>query len=228
MSNIPCVLVNRDRLSTTRKLCEDLHVLGYTNIHIVDMNSSYYPLLEWYKSQTLANVIYIQENAGQQVLWKTGLMKKFSDHPFIAYSDSDVELNPNTPKGFIEQLIVIAKDFRINKVGLAIQIDDLPANPLCDLIRSIETNYWKHRIEYGKLELYDSPLDTTFSVVRTNLPFTYKAVRVGGDYTCKHIPWYTDFDNLSAEEEYFITHADPQVSTYAAHYHKLKAGQSLL
>ena len=230
MNNIPCIIVNRDRLTSTRKLCSDLIALGYTNIHILDMESTYQPLMDWYQSMGNTIKVHYLSNIGQQALWKGTIMKQFSDYPFVVYSDSDVELNPNTPKSFIEQMILIAQDFRINKVGLGIEISDLPNNELCNFIRGIESNYWNpnRRLQYGDLELYDSPIDTTFCVVRTNMNFTYQAVRIGGDYKCRHIPWYTDFDNLSEEEEYYLSHADPTYSTYVGHYHKIKSGQKLV
>jgi len=229
MNNIPCIIVNRDRLTSTQKLCYDLIALGYTNIHILDMESTYQPLIDWYKCIGTAIKVHYLSNVGQQALWKGTIMKQFSDYPFVVYSDSDVELNPNTPKGFIEQMILIAQDFRINKVGLGIEINDLPDNELCNFIKGIESNYWNpnRRLQYGDLELYDSPIDTTFCVVRTNLPFSYQAVRIGGAYTCRHVPWYEQWDNLTEEQQYFMDHADPQFSTLKQHYLKWKAGRAI-
>lgn len=212
--NIPIIINNRNRLTTTKRLVEQLHSKGYTNIHIMDMVSTYPELLEWYKEQTLAEVIYIKENVGHKALWNSDVMTRFKEYPFIVYSDSDIELGPKTPDGFVESMIVVAKDYRMDKVGLAIRIDDLPDTKLTAHIKRIEAGYWATKIPHKELDIYRSMVDTTFCVVRTGKPYTLTALRVGGDYTCVHTPWYLDYSNLSEEEQYILDHADPKYSSY--------------
>jgi hypothetical protein len=36
----------------------------------------------------------------------------------------------------------------------------------------------------------------------------YESVRIGGDFACRHIPWYLDFTNLSEEEQYYLNNLD--------------------
>lgn len=216
MYNTPIFITNFNRLSTTERLVDQLLVLGYDIIFVLDMGSTYKPLLEYYNTNHHIRTVYL-ENAGQQALWKTGLISHYIHHPWIAITDSDIELNENTPKNFVEELINVAKDFRVDKAGLALKIDDLPNNFLTSIIKPIEQQYWEKRLHHEK-EIYDAALDTTFSVIRPNRQFQYNAVRVAGDFTCKHIPWYTDFNNLSEEEQFFIDKADTRYSTYKQHY----------
>lgn len=222
MSNIPCIIVNRDRLSIPRRLVIDLLNLGYTNIHILDMASTYQPLLSWYHAQDNITVHYLRDNIGHKALWNSPIMKLFSDHEWLFYTDGDIQLNENTPVGFIEELIDIAKEFNEQKVGLAIEYIDIPSGPIADIITPIENRYWLNRKVHSKYPCYNAPIDTTGAIIKTSQPFQYQAIRVAGRFTCKHIPWYTTFDNLIEEERYYLEHSDPAISTYTAHYNNWK------
>lgn len=218
MSNIPIIICNKERLSTTRRLVIDLLNLGYTNIHILDMVSTYEPLLSWYKSQEHITVHYVEENIGHKALYNTRIIEMFKNYPFVVYTDSDIQLNEHTPAGFIGQMICIAKDYRLDKVGLAIEYKSITNPVYKEIITPIESRYWQNRIPHKSLELYMAPVDTTFAVVRTDRPFTYNAIRIAGDYTCIHVPWNSNWNMIDEEERYYMTHADPDISTQVQHY----------
>lgn len=207
MSDIPIVINNFNRLSTTKKLADDISKLGYTNIHILDNNSTYPPLLEWYGgcSYTVERCSY---NYGQLAVYNSDYINKFSD--WIAYSDSDIELNQSTPRDFIERLIATAEKYNRLKAGLALRIDDLPDTQYANYAKWVEEKFWKKELEK---DVYDADIDTTFSVIKVGQPFQYQALRLAGDFTAKHIPWYIDYDNLSEEEKYYIEHSSSEFST---------------
>ena len=221
MFKTPIVINNFNRLSTTRKLYKDLVKMGYENIIILDNLSTYPPLLDWYRSlvgREHVKVIYLKQNYGHKALWNSTFIDNLKIYPHIVYTDSDIELNPNTPKNFIGSLIEVAKEYKFDKVGLAIKIDDLPNNFMGNIIKKTESIYWVRRVPHRKFEIYQGMIDTTFSVINPVLPFNYSALRIAGDFTCRHVPWYTNFDNLDREEKYFIESCDPNISTYAQHY----------
>lgn len=218
MKEIPIIINNFNRLSTTEKLVDSLNLLGYYNIFILDMSSTYKPLLEWYSNKKNIQVIYL-ENKGHKVLWETHLLKMFSSFSWIVYTDSDIELNIDTPTDFIETLIDIAEEFKVNKVGLALEYKNISLD-YRDIIYPIESSYWLNKLVYKDLELYNAPIDTTFSIVKPKENFTYNAIRVAGNFTSKHIPWYEDFNNLSIEEKYYMDNANEKVSTSKQHYLK--------
>jgi len=210
---IPVIINNRDRLTTLRKLIDDLILLGYSNIFVLDNQSTYKALLEYYQDCP-AEVIYLNKNIGHTALWGSGVLKRFPNSEWIVYTDSDIELNKNTQRGFIEKMITIAQDFRVNKVGLAIQIHDLPDNKLCNQIRQIEGQYWTNRLQHTRHQVYNAKVDTTFHVLRNGTPYSYDAIRVGGEgFTIKHCPWYLDWNNLSEEEQYYFNYADSRIAT---------------
>lgn len=216
MSSIPIIINNRNRLTTTRKLANDLWGLGYNNIHILDNESTYPPLLSWYKTCEF-KVYSAGGNKGHNSIWNSGYIKEFKDHPWIAYTDSDIELGADTPVGFIERMIAISDKYRAKKVGLALKIDDLPDNKYTVHYKSWEKNHWIKELEK---DIYEAPVDSSFCIINPLLPYDYVALRVGGDLTAIHTPWYLDLENLNEEEQYYIDHSE-EVSTYKRFYHTM-------
>ena len=181
------------------------------------MESTYQPLLDWYTSKPELQVIY-HRNTGHKALWNDGLLKHyFSQYEWVAISDSDIALSPDTPTDFIEQMIVVAKDFRIDKVGLAIEYKDITNLYLKRIIEPIENQYWNRKLLHVDHQVYTANVDTTFCIVRPNKPFQYSAVRIA-DWPIKHLDWYSDWSNLTEEELYYFQHADPFIATTLQHY----------
>lgn len=207
MFDIPIILNNFNRLSTTKKLADDLYKLGYTNIHILDNNSTYPPLLDWYKNCPY-KVELLGKNHGQLAIYNSDYINNFNG--WVAYSDSDIELNVDCPKGFIETMIQGADKYKRLKAGLALRIDDLPTTRYGIYVKREEQKFWTKELEPG---LYDADVDTTFSVIKVGQPFMYQALRLAGNLTARHIPWYLDYENLTPEELYIIEHSDSQFST---------------
>jgi hypothetical protein len=207
VTNIPIILNNFNRLTTTKKLADDLSKLGYTNIHILDNNSTYPPLLEWYNDCPYT-VGRLNSNLGQLSIYNSGYINKFSG--WVAYSDSDIELNPNSPRGLIDRLIEVADKYNAPKVGLALRIDDIPTTRYGLYVKREEQKFWTQEVEN---QVYKAHVDTTFSIIKVGQPFSYEAYRVAGDLTARHTPWYLDYENLSLEEQYIIEHSDSQFST---------------
>lgn len=207
MTDIPIILNNFNRLSTTKRLADDLYNLGYTNIHILDNNSTYPPLLEWYK-ECPYKVELLGRNLGQLAIYNSDYINKFKE--WVVYSDSDIELNQLTPRDFIAQMMRIAEKYGKLKVGLALKIDDLPETKYGIYIKGQEAKYWYKELACG---IYDAHVDTTFSIIKVGQPFTYEAIRLGENYTARHTPWYLDYGHLSPEELYIIEHSNSEYST---------------
>lgn len=215
---IPIVINNRNRLTTTKKLVEDLQKLGYTQIIILDNLSSYPPLLEWYDNCPI-EVVRLQENMGQLAIYNSDLINRWPVGSWVAYTDSDLELNPETPSLFIGILSQTAEKYGINKAGLALRIDNLPKYSDYALRAiDVELKYWNEEFEK---DVYKAQLDTTFGVIKVGQPFQYEAIRIAGCFIAKHVPWYTDWNNMSEEDQYYLDHASP-VSTEKRIYDQWK------
>lgn len=221
---IPIIINNFNWYSTTKKLVEDLIRLGYTNIHILDNGSTYPPLLEWYNSLDTVHVEYLNRNVGPRALWDSGYIKNFQHLDWIAYTDSDIELHKHCPEDFIEILTKVAEGRQFNKVGLALDIYSLDPVAWNDVIYW-EEKYWNKCIDVldednkgYEAGVFEADIDTTFAVIKPQLPFDYKALRVTGNFTAKHKPWYVNFDNMTEEESYIMERLDPAHSTLRRYY----------
>ena|ERR1044072_3227377 len=207
MLDIPIILNNFNRLTTTKKLADDLTKLGYTNIHILDNDSTYPPLLEWYNNCPY-QVTLLGKNYGQLAVYNSDYINKFEG--WVVYSDSDIELNENCPQGFIETMIQGAEKYNRIKAGLALRLDDLPRTRYGIWVKQHEQRFWSKEIEPN---IYDAEVDTTFSIIKVGQCFTYQALRFAGDLTARHIPWYLDYENLSPEELHIIEKANTEYSS---------------
>ena len=210
--SVPVIINNRDRVSSTRKLVEDLQRLNYEQIYILDNGSSNPDLLQLY--DTLPSVsVQRFSNVGPRALWDSGFISKFKG--WIVYTDSDIELHPNTPPGFIEDMIRWTEHLNYNKGGLALSIEGIEEHHAGYQYIDWEKRYWNKQIYPG---IYEAEIDTTFSVFKANQPFQYKALRFA-EYPALHLPWFTEFSTLSPEEKYYLDHASDE-STYKRLYKK--------
>ena len=212
---IPIIINNFNRLTTTKNMVENLLNMGYDNIYILDMNSTYNPLLRWYNEiHDKINIIRFYENHGHMALWSTGYVKNFND--WIIYTDSDIELNPSLNINFVQKMKTIAENYDVRKVGFALRIDDFQPNQY-----GYEFNYKNHEHRHWQDSpesfLYRAHTDTTFAMIKAEDGHMYESIRVASDMIARHVPWYVDFDDLNEEEKYFLEHSR-EVSTYKKHY----------
>lgn len=223
MKNIPIVILNRDRL---HPLVEQVNVLkskGYNNITIIDNQSTYPPLLEWY-AQSGVDVFHntLTENSCHAFRdLVLGGHPKFLEivSNWYVFNDSDIIPLENVPDNFIEDLINYAKKYNKSKVGMSIKIDDIDLNyPLNAWVHSYESTYWTNGIKDGDVELYPHPIDTTFSVHAPNTIPTWSndTLRVGVPYIVKHAPFYYNPEELPEDEKYYLSHMNKQSSNWSS------------
>ena len=203
--DIPIVINNYNRLEYLEKLINSLKSRGYNNIHILDNDSTYPPLLDFYKN-TDVNVIYLVKNWGFRAIWDSGIVKEFWDSYYV-YTDSDMELTQDCPDDFMEFFLRVLKKYsNCFKVGFGLKIDDLPD---CfrnkKLVVEHESQFWESKLEQG---LYKAPIDTTFALYRpytgTSANANKMNIRTADPYIIRHLPWYINSDRLSEEEIYYV------------------------
>ncbi len=215
MNNLKVVINNRDRLSTTKKLVEDLLNRNTNSIWIIDNASTYTPLLEWYEQVPSEVKIFKYHNIGHWALWSSGLVKQIEED-WCFYTDSDIELNTHMPIDYQQQMLDLALKYSINKIGAALSIQDIPDHyALKAQVLRNEDRWWHEQVEPN---VYKADTDTTFCLIKKVDQF--KSLRVAGDFTCKHIPWYVDLNNLDEEEKYYIDHIDTSRITQYTKQHK--------
>jgi len=215
--NLTVVINNRNRLTTTKKLVEDLLQRSTTNIIIIDNESTYPPLLEWYK--TLPNNIRVSygPNYGHHAIFQSGVINDIVED-WCFYTDSDIQLNPNMPNDYQKVMFDLAIGYNYNKIGLALSINDLPDHYMLkeQVIRN-ESWWWQQKILDN---VYRADTDTTFCLIKKCDQFD--SLRIAGDFTAKHMPWYLDLDNLSYEEQYYNDNLGERALTQYSKQHKIK------
>jgi hypothetical protein len=135
-------------------------------------------------------------------------------------TDPDLKLNENIPSNFIDILATLSDKYKTTKIGLALDITDHDKfYPTTEYMANLsiydwEKRFWKNKIDDPDYELYEADIDTTFCLInKRNLYASGSAsasstagiqIRVAGDFTAKHIPWYIDneiynmYDNYAA------------------------------
>ena len=100
------------------------------SLYILDNNSTYEPLLKWYHSldNTQIQVIKLGRNSGHMTPWSTHLIHRLAREyrsPYYIVSDPDLDITL-IPEDTIDLMIDVLTHREIFKVGLSIEIEDLP------------------------------------------------------------------------------------------------------
>lgn len=208
---IPVIINNFNRLNYLLRLIGFLEKNGFTNIIILDNNSSYPPLLKFYEN-CKHRIVRENSNYGHLAFWKSGLYNKYKWNYFV-YTDPDVLPLDECPGDFMQHFkLILDGNYRLDKVGFGIKIDDLPDSfSLRDKVRAYEKRYWEKEVGPS---IFDAPIDTTFALYKplSNLKrgeiYTLSAFRLGFPYLIRHLPWYVDSHHISEEERYYLESAN--------------------
>lgn len=210
-AQVPVFISNRNRLTSTRSLIEWLFRAGTQRIVILDNDSTYPPLLEYYDRISHAVSVKRQENLGPWAFWEQGMHLE-QRTPYVV-TDSDLVPADCCPMDLIEKILSILSAYpECGKVGPGLRLDNLP-----DLSRDFITHgdgkewkgeeiYWKDRHPSGA---FKAPIDTTFAMYAKGSPWVpagWYNLRIDTPYVVEHTPWYVD--KLTDEEKYYREHAD--------------------
>ena len=215
---IPIFINNFNRLGSLKRLVEWLMSAGYRNIYILDNNSSYPPLLEYYTQLERKNsdvqVLRLEKNIGHTAIWDSGILEQLGVEDPYVYTDSDVVPIDECPKDFLQHFIDILRRYPLlKKVGLGLRTDGITCRNAEELIAQ-EQRYYMHEIEP---ELYFGAVDTTFALYRNYRHYHWGvAARTTGIWMAWHLPWHYDYSNLPPDELYYAQHANASASLLAA------------
>lgn len=208
LEKVKAFIVNRNLLTTLVNTIEFLQKEPRVEVVVFDQESTYPPLLDYYKSNGLT-VVYSDENIGPSSVWGEQLRPYFNNEHFIV-ADSDC-LYDEVPSDWLDRMLEALEKTSAFKVGFSLEINDLPNTDIANGARVWESKYWTDRIEYG----WNAYVDTTFALYRPNSGFSYNAIRLDRPYCIKHAPWYLTADNLSEEWLYYINNVTG-VSTWGS------------
>lgn len=181
------------------------------NIIVIDNLSTYPPMVEYLDQiDRTVSVVRLPENIGPHYVFRNQVLFPALP-PHFCVTDPDLEFNKNLPSDFMEQLLDLTEEFKVGKAGFAIDISDKESMIETEFIihgkrRKVwewEFHNWSHRL---RDQIYKAGIDTTFAVYNKKY-FTkekfYDAVRVAGDFTCRHLPWYKENRLPKDEEEFY-------------------------
>jgi hypothetical protein len=178
------------------------------NIIILDNKSSDINTIKYLKSVE-NKVIYNKENKGPWITpdINNDIYNLLPDK-FIV-TDPDLEFNSNLPSNYIDILSNLSDKYNCNKIGFALDISDYDKmyNSICDRVKQTqfewERQFWKNRINDNTYELYLAQIDTTFALINKmgNLNIN---IRIAGNFTAKHLPWYIDNKLLNIYDNYIL------------------------
>jgi hypothetical protein len=209
----PVVINCRDRLQPLTELVAWLERADQGPILLVDNDSTYPPLLDYYQ-RTPHEVIRLGHNAGPYAPWTSGVVAERLAGRWYAATDPDIVPDEGCPLdalGFFYEALQRYPAYP--KAGFGLRVDDLPGHyRFAAEVRDWERRFWADALEPG---LYAAPIDTTFALYRPGVGFQIDAaIRTGTPYTARHTAWYADSDDPSEEERWYRARARPEVNNW--------------
>ena len=211
INKINAFIVNRNLISTLKNTIDFLKKEDRINIWILDQNSDYIPLLEYYNTNP-TNIHYFRTNEGPYSVWNTEL-NYIKNNQYYILADSDC-LYDDVPNDWLDKMIEVLEKTNHVKVGFSLDISDTPNTHIGIQAKEFENKYWINKDKYGWI----APIDTTFALYRPNSGFSYDALRLDKPYCIKHQPWYITKENITEEWTYYLNNIN-HMSTWG---HKIK------
>lgn len=208
---IPIIIINFNQLLYLSQLINFLQQRKFENIIIIDNNSTYPKLLEYYKSLKNIKIEIMDKNYGHMVFFKNKKLQEKYGKGFYVLTDADIVPNENLPENFLKIMLkILIKEFNnINKVGFSLDIENIPDYYILkDNVIRWEKKFWEKKYKEKPLS-YRAYIDTTFAIYKPNYPAEFnnqeflKGIRIAGDFTALHGGWYVDMNNLTEEQKYY-------------------------
>lgn len=201
-ASIPIYIIAYNNLTFVQSFVQQC--IKLTQLIVIVDNCSTYPALHAYydflESVLKEKVLIhrLQQNYGHTVY----LVRPDLFPDVYVLSDPDLLLNKDMPLDCCERLHALSNEHQAYKVGLALDITERQKFIKdSDGIYNMELRYWQRKIPSREYELYNAPIDTTFTLVNRNMK-NMQCIRVAGCFTCKHLPWYEGYlqNNVSPVE----------------------------
>jgi len=230
--SIPIFICNRNLLTWPKNAVEWFNKIPDLRPIIIDNDSTYQPLLEWYKNCP-CEVKYHKTNGGPFVAW-TGYVDetvKGNKQPLYAVTDPDLDFS-NIPLDMFDKIKELYEsfEFTVNKIGVSLEIEGLPENPYAQNAKQWEMQFWPKPITTRKdkdlcVPVRFAAIDTTFAVYCYGLGgkrSTNSNLRMDRPYTAKHLPWYEDLNGNNEEYNYYLSHVQGSWSCWGNKFKKYR------
>lgn len=208
---IPIIIVNYNQLQYLKELLQFLLKRNFKNIIVLDNQSDYQPLLDYYKEiNDKITVELLDKNNGHMVFFESESLRKKYGKGFFVLTDADVIPNENLPQDFMNTLLDLLHAYfkNVTKVGFALNLETIPDHyPMKEKVISWEKQFWEIEVEK---DLYKANVDTTFALYKPNYPGFFndlnflKGLRLGGNFTAVHGGWYINPTEFTEENLHYI------------------------
>ena len=228
IAEIPILIPAFNNPSYCRMMVDQLWALGHRRIMLIDNASTSADMQRLLTAlETEIQVIRLSRNRGPKYFAQNWFFY-LRLPPVFCVTDPDIRFNPRLPQNFLATLLNLTRQYRIGKAGFALNIQD--HDEFRDItiqfkgksydIFSWESQFWQEKLgaTKGGDPIFRADIDTTFALYnkqffkRKKAGF-YQALRVGGDFTARHLPWYREAAIDAAEERAYA--ASQKFSWYA-------------
>lgn len=213
----PIIIISFNQLFYLKKLINKLLDWDYRNIIIIDNNSTYQPLIQYFNEiKEDVTIFRLKKNYGHGVFWKKKEFMHLYGQTYYAITDPDVVPDDSCPEDFMEYFrTTLEKNPDVTKVGFSLKLDDIPhSNPHRSKILNWENKFWQNMDENAN---YKADIDTTFALYRPKSSFGnknefLKAIRTKPPYRASHGGWYIDVNSLTEEQKNYMETANDSSS----------------
>ena len=213
---VPIYIPTFNNPTYTRNFLNQVDGLNFSQIIILDNKSTYQPMIDLLAQiDSKYEVIRLEENYGPHyILRNPEYYKTLPD--IFSLSDPDVEFPKNISGNFQEEMIKIGIKYRFGKVGFAIEVPS--ENEFLELVVNLdgklrnmhewEQQFWQNEIDKTTSgdPIFQTTLDTQFAIYNKeffNPEERYKALRIGGKYTSKHLGFYKESIVPKEESDFY-------------------------
>lgn len=196
---IPVIINNRNFLTWPKAMVERIKEYdGVGEIIIVDNDSTYPPLLEWYATNP-CRIERLDTNVGMGAPWVSGVVKELNGAPYVL-TDPDLGLE-ETPNDTLLYLLDKLNTLQLDKVGLGLDWQIVEKkSPYYERLNLYEKSRWnKSPVKDGVYT--EVQIDTTFALYNVDHYF------IGGGsttfpYVARHYPWEFSIEEARNSEEF--------------------------
>ena len=196
---IPVIINNRNFLTWPKAMVERIKEYdGVGEIIIVDNDSTYPPLLEWYATNP-CRIERLDTNVGMGAPWVSGVVKELNGAPYVL-TDPDLGLE-ETPDDTLLYLLDKLNTLQLDKVGLGLDWQIVEKkSPYYERLNLYEKSRWNN--SPVKDDVYtEVQIDTTFALYNVDHYF------IGGGsttfpYVARHYPWEFSIEEARNSEEF--------------------------
>lgn len=227
ITRILVFLLSKDRLYAayySLKYWMEINKSIYLKIIIFDHNTTYVPLLKFYKIINRNFNIYIHYL--KEYDWKNAVdkeipnvisnyLKEFRNFEYYILSDIDIILN-NIPSNIFDFYGTILNSCKVNVIGPSLMVNDISSKfPDYKKVYKFETHYIKsnhYDILYKKYyySIILADIDTIFGMRKRTTKFIRQSklsFRSLSPYIAHHIDWYITNETMPKSFLYYVNHS---------------------